>query len=82
VSTRSSIKYEMADDGTGFHLYDDWLDGAISAEPPVYLELSGVAFESSSDCGGSVTVAIPREWAKKLGLVRAPTPAAQESGDA
>lgn len=63
MSTKSTIKYY---DGTncGYHLFTDLYDEDIGV---VHLSLTGVQFEAMSN--GSVTVAIPVEWAKRLGLI-------------
>lgn len=76
MSTKSSIKSR---DHTavqpGFHLYDDVMDsfGAQEGdpEPPVYLCLEGlqVQLETHVEGGASLTVAIPREMARVLGLL-------------
>ena len=66
MSTRSTIKHDF-DPGRhqGFHLYRDLvIDGVV------HLELVGVTFEAGFDGdAGSVTVAIPDAWARKLGLI-------------
>lgn len=49
---------------TGFHLYEDMMD---ETDGSIYLNLQGVDFEASPN---SVTVAIPRDWASMLGLVK------------
>lgn len=67
MSTRQSVKYEF-DEGrqTGFHLFTDCFD---RDRENVFLELSGVVFESSFDGDrGHVLVTIPMDWAVKLGL--------------
>lgn len=75
MSTKVSIKSRYPTSGLpGFHLYEDVLDtlGAYStAESPVYLRLDGVAaqLETLGSGGASVTVALPREIARELGLV-------------
>jgi hypothetical protein len=76
MSTKASIKSCVrTDQQPGFHLYDDVLDdfGARDGapEPPVYLRLDGVSvqLETLNSGGASVTVAIPREMARELGLL-------------
>jgi hypothetical protein len=71
MSTKSSIRYEHADEsGTGFHLYEE-----AFGEENVYLELEGFDFESSSTSLSNgkkyqrLVVRFPIEWAKKLGLL-------------
>lgn len=62
----------------GFHLYDDLLDSLWAAqtrtEPPVHLRLQGVAVElqsiTSAD-GADLTVTLPSELARQLGLIPA-----------
>ena len=76
MSTKSSIKWRhRANERPGFHLYDDVLDafGAEEGapEPPVYLRLDGVQvqLETLGEHGASVTVTLPRELARELGLL-------------
>ena len=76
MSTKSSIKGRDHTAGQpGFHLYDDVMDsfGAQDGdpEPPVYLCLEGlqVQLETHLEGGATVTVAIPREMARALGLL-------------
>ena len=68
MSTRSSIKWDRDDNGVGFHLYEDVLD---ESDGPVYLDLDGLpsVCVTASEHGHAVTIAIPREWARKLGLL-------------
>jgi hypothetical protein len=70
MSTKSTIKYrEATDDAPGFHLYDDVIYGADRGE--VYLEISGIHAEMStlSEGGVTVTLALPRDLARELGLL-------------
>lgn len=75
MSTKSSIKWRDQSEGRpGFHLYDDATDSLSKdegTEPLVYLSLEGVAvqLETLADGGATVTVAIPRELARELGLL-------------
>ena len=76
VSTKATIKSRaQTDTRPGFHLYDDVLDSfaaeAGEPEPPVYLRLSGVSvqLETLAAGGATVTVALPRELARELGLL-------------
>lgn len=76
MSTKVSIKLrDRTDAQPGFHLYEDALDtlgNAIGdAEPPVYLRLDGVGVQLETLAAGSatVTIALPRELAKELGLL-------------
>ena len=76
MSTKSSIKWrDHTAAQPGFHLYDDVMDsfGAQEGdpEPPVYLCLAGlqVQLETHQEGGATVTVAIPREMARLLGLL-------------
>lgn len=74
MSTKSSIKWrEQTDTVPGFHLYDDCLDVADEGqETPVYLRLDGVPAELATQRdGATVTVAMPREMARALGLLPA-----------
>jgi len=73
VSTKSSIKYHNEEETPGrwFHLYNEVFDDNY-----IYLELGGVPFEASNcaylDAGtgsGSVSVRIPNDWARRLGLI-------------
>ncbi|HEY6850434.1 MAG TPA: hypothetical protein VI320_30050 [Terracidiphilus sp.] len=70
MSTKSSIRYENADEsGKGFHLYEELFE-----EENVYLELEGFDFEASSTSLPSgktnqrLLIRFPIEWANKLGL--------------
>lgn len=59
----------------GFHLYEDVLDTLgtdyVGSSDPVYLRLEGVSVELHTCEGGvSVTVALPRELATALGLLK------------
>ena len=76
MSTKSSIKWRHSTEAQpGFHLYDDVMDsfGAQDGdpEPPVYLCLEGlqVQLETLHAGGATVTVTIPREMARALGLL-------------
>ena len=76
MSTKSSLRSRSrTKERPGFHLYDDVLDelAAIDGDPetPVYLRLDGVSvqLETLSSGGASVTVALPRELARELGLL-------------
>lgn len=76
MGTKSSIKWrDHTKEHPGFHLYDDVLDafGAEegASEPPVYLRLDGVQvqLETLGKHGASVTVTVPREMARELGLL-------------
>lgn len=67
MSTKSTIKHRWnEDEQTGYNLYSDFIDDCIGAEA-VTLELTGVEFEANSD--GRVSVTLPIEWAKELGLI-------------
>lgn len=75
MSTKVTIKhrYQVVDQ-PGFHLYDDVLDDFgddPNIEAPVYLKLEGVAVELQTRGPGGdwVTLTIPRELARELGLV-------------
>jgi len=69
MSTKSSIKYQKDTiDGPSFHLFEECHDAG--PDRPVYLELSGVQVELETQTSGAmVTVRIPREWARALGLL-------------
>jgi hypothetical protein len=76
MSTKVSIKHRgPTNTQPGYLLYDDVLDtfGQDDAqpEPPVYLRLDGVSvlLETLSRGGASVTVTLPREIARELGLL-------------
>jgi hypothetical protein len=70
MSTKTSIKHEFDEaTGTGFYLYEDWLDECVGQDV-VYLRLEGVLFEACVEAGKtSLTVSIPREMAGRLGLL-------------
>jgi hypothetical protein len=77
VSTKVSIKARAASSSEpGFHLYWDRLDdmsaGTDGRTMPVYLRLDGVAVELRTlpNGGASVTVTLPNELARELGLLR------------
>ena len=77
MSTKVSIK-RRAKEGArpGFHLYEDVLDEFVASEgveQPVYLQLDGVAAElrTLEEGGATVTIALPRELARDLGLLPA-----------
>jgi len=76
MSTKVTIKHRArAATSPGFHLYDDVLDsfGKEDDEPStsVYLRLVGVAvqLETLGDGGASVTITLPSETARELGLL-------------
>jgi hypothetical protein len=70
MSTKCSIKWDKAGDGVGYHLYTDVMDTHDEGEPPVYLELNGVRAEMYTlENGASVTVTIPADIARALGLL-------------
>lgn len=76
MSTKVTIKSRaQTDTRPGFHLYDDVLDSfgakAGELEPPVYLRLNGVTvqLETLAAGGATLTVALPRELARELGLL-------------
>lgn len=76
MSTKSSVKARSrTSERPGFHLYDDVLDSLDARdgapEPPVYLRLDGIAaqLETLNSGGATVTVALPREMARELGLL-------------
>jgi hypothetical protein len=73
MSTKMSLKYrERTEAGPGFHLYKELFD------PGVYLQLDGVQVELVTiDGGASVTVAIPPEMARELGMLPATEPATE-----
>jgi len=82
MSSKTSIKWRGRSlDQPGFDLYEDALDGLISKngviseddsrEAPVYLRLEGVQvrLETLDGPGVSLTVKMPRETARALGLL-------------
>ncbi len=78
MSTKVTIKSRPRSDSDsepGFRLYDDVLDEWLSefdgTEQPVYLFLEGVEAEMRTleEGGAEVTVKLPRELARALGLV-------------
>lgn len=72
MSTKISLKF-CKTDNCGFHLYEEstFADTANGPEPSVYLRLDGVQvqMETLEGGGASVTVEIPRELARELGLI-------------
>ena len=81
MSTKVTLKSRLRVDGQpGFHLYDDVLtemaselaeEGGSTPAPPVYLTLEGVEVELQTlpSGGAAVTLTIPRNIARELGLV-------------
>ena len=75
MSSKVGIKWkEQTDSSPGFRLYEDALDEFTrqgTEELPVYLQLDGVEveLETLKPGGASVTVKIPREIARELGLL-------------
>lgn len=72
MGTKVSIKWRQQEANVpGFQLYEDVLDEfADEGETPVYLRLEGVQAEMATQgVGATVTVALPREMARALGLV-------------
>lgn len=76
MSTKVTIAWREKREGqAGFHLYEDVLDslGADDGcDAPVYLRLDGVTVDLRTLNGGgaAVTIALPRELAHVLGLLR------------
>lgn len=73
MDSKVTLKYESDETADGwFHLYREPLD----EDAYVYLEFGGVQFEASSsmdlsDIGPtSVSIRIPEEWARKLGMIK------------
>lgn len=72
MSTKVSLKCHSEEGGVGFHLYRECFD---LDEGFVYLEVSGVPFETASSIDlsgkgpGSATIRLPDDWARELGLV-------------
>lgn len=83
MSTKATLKSRLLVEGRpGFHLYEDMLtelvnesveDGDAAADPPVYLTLEGIDVELRTlpSGGAAVTLSIPRDIARELGLVPA-----------
>jgi hypothetical protein len=73
MSTRSTIKYREQDgDAPGFHLYEDAFEVRdVGGLAPVYLDIVGVDAELSTlgSGGGLVSLALPRELARALGIL-------------
>ena len=73
MSTRCSIKWRDQEPETpGFHLWEDAFERLDKGDDaPVYLRLDGVQIHEleTQFAGASVTVQLPREMAKALGLV-------------
>jgi len=76
MSTRQSIKFRSTDDRRiDYHLYEDCFEVRDAANPddaPVYLELTGVhviELATLDGEGAGVTIEIPREAARELGLL-------------
>lgn len=77
MSTKVTIKWRNQSAGYPcYHLYDDVLDSFGSEderEAPVYLRLDGVGatMQTLESGGASVTVVLPRQVARELGLLPA-----------
>lgn len=79
MSTKTTLLAgDRSDTEPGFHLYEDGLDQMFSdlvdapeEEAPVYLALEGVDVAQLTMSGGQahLTVKLPRETARKLGLL-------------
>lgn len=76
MSTKQSIKWKEGKDGEpGYHLYEDLADWFASEDEdaentPIYLELECVQAEmTANEWGVRVTVQMPRETARELGLL-------------
>ncbi|WP_175980015.1 hypothetical protein [Caballeronia zhejiangensis] len=74
MSTKSTIKWrEQTETAPGFHLYDDVFDA--EDDPPVYLQIDGInASVSIIGDSASVTLALPRELARALGIIKGEPP--------
>lgn len=76
MSTKVTIRHShRSDEYPGLHLYHDILDDlgvADDDQSDVYLRLEGVAvaLETLIDGGALVTITLPRETARMLGLLR------------
>lgn len=71
MSTKSSIKWrDNIGIIPGYHLYNEVLDDGD--DPPVYLRLDGVHVDlhTHSEPGVSVTITLPRELARELGILK------------
>lgn len=81
MSTKATLKSRLQVDGQpGFHLYDDVVaemasepaeNGGTATNPPVYLTMESVEVELRTlpSGGAAVTLTIPRDMARELGLV-------------
>lgn len=73
MSTRSTLKNNIGDDNTGYHLHQD-LDLRHRRPRLISLELNGVEFECrKTQYGSQVLVHIPEDWAVELGLIDSDT---------
>ena len=75
MSTKVSIRRRQTESTRpGFHLYEDCIDELVGdGEPPVYLQLHGIAvrLETLDTPGATVTLVTPRALARELGLLAA-----------
>jgi hypothetical protein len=72
MSTKCDIKWrDQEHDKPGFHLWDDCFETLAEGDAaPVYLQLEGVPVSlQTQGAGATVTVKIPREMARALGLL-------------
>lgn len=79
MSTKVTMSWRAKTESQpGFHLYEDVMDSfgenADRHDAPVYLRLDGVAMDLRTLKGGGacVTVVLPRELARELGLLQPP----------
>ena len=92
MSTKVTVKWRaQSASQSGFQLYEDVLDSLgddVDRDgAPVYLRLDGVALDLHTLDGGgaSVTVVLPRELARELGLLQpssVPDPSQEPAGNA
>lgn len=88
MSSKETIKFrDRTANQPGFHVYVDLLDGDFADlveadELPVYVQFDGVSInlQVTQPQSASVTVVLPRETARALGLV--PQPVSQSTDDA
>lgn len=83
MSTKNPIKWKASEPGLpGFQVFTDVTEEwglAADEEAPVYLQLEGVAvqLETLANGGATVSVRLPAQTARELGLIPKKRPASK-----
>jgi hypothetical protein len=78
VSTKSTVKHHYDPDGSGFHVWTDFMDECVGADV-VHVRFDHVWFEASSP--GTVEVTLSRDMAERLGIIEPPGGRVCQEGD-